>query len=71
MTPDPIRISADKDLPQLTALMHAYHVRRVPIVNGFDTTLGIVTLDDLIAQLGDEMWEIGKAISEEFPRGNA
>ena len=71
MTPDPIRISADKDLSQLTALMHAYHVRRVPIVNGFDTTLGIVTLDDLIAQLGDEMWEIGKAISEEFPRGNA
>jgi CBS domain-containing protein len=52
MTPDPIRIPADKDLPQLTALMHAYHVRRVPIVNGFDTTLGIVTLDDLVAQLG-------------------
>jgi CBS domain-containing protein len=71
MTPDPIRISADKDLPQLTALMHAYHVRRVPIVNGFDTALGIVTLDDLVAQLGDEMWEIGRAISEEFPRGNA
>ena len=71
MTPDPIRISVDKDLRQLTALMHAYHVRRVPIVNGFDTTLGIVTFDDLIAQLGDEMSEIGKAISEEFPQGNA
>jgi len=66
MTPDPIRISADKDLPQLTALMHAYHVRRVPIVNGFDTTLGIATLDDLVAQLGAEMWQIGRAISEEF-----
>jgi CBS domain-containing protein len=71
MTPDPVRISVDKDLRQLTALMHAYHVRRVPIVNGFDTTLGIVTFDDLIAQLGDEMSEIGKAISEEFPQGNA
>ena len=71
MTPDPIRISVDKDLYHLTAMMHAYHVRRVPIVNGFDTTLGIVTLDDLIAQLGDEMSEIGKAISEEFPQGNA
>jgi len=71
MTPDPIRISVEKDLRQLTAMMHAYHVRRVPIVNGFDTTVGIVTLDDLIAQLGDEMAEIGKAISEEFPRGNA
>jgi CBS domain-containing protein len=71
MTPDPIRISVDKDIHHLTSLMHAYHVRRVPIVNGFDATLGIVTLDDLIAELGDEMSEIGKAISEEFPRGNA
>ena len=70
MTPDPLRISVDKDLHHLTALMHAYHVRRVPIVNGFDTTLGIVTLDDLIAQLGETMSEIGKAISEEFPQGN-
>ena len=71
MTPDPIRISVDKDLHDVTALMHAYYVRRVPIVNGFDTTLGIVTLDDLIAQLGGHMSEIGKAISEEFPQGNA
>jgi CBS domain-containing protein len=71
MTTDPIRISVDKDLRQLTSLMHAYHVRRVPIVNGYDTTLGIVTLDDLIALLGDEMSEIGKAIAEEFPRGTA
>lgn len=71
MTPDPIRISVDKDLRQLTAMMHAYHVRRIPIVNGFDTTVGVVTLDDLLAQLGDEMAEIGKAIGEEFPRGNA
>jgi CBS domain-containing protein len=71
MTPDPIRISFDKDLHHLTELMHAYHVRRVPIVDGFDTTLGIVTLDDLIALLGEEMSEIGKAISEEFPRGAA
>jgi len=71
MTPDPVRISVDKDLRQLTALMHTYHVRRVPIVSGFDTTLGIVTFDDLIARLGDEMSEIGKAISEELPQGNA
>lgn len=71
MSSDPIRISVDKDLRQLTTLMHAYHVRRVPIVNGYDTTLGIVTLDDLVAQLGDEMSEIGKTISDEFPHGNA
>jgi CBS domain-containing protein len=66
MTPDPIRISVDKDLHHLTSLMHTYHVRRVPIVNGYDTAVGIVTLDDLIAHMGSEMSEIGKAISEEF-----
>lgn len=68
MTPDPIRISVEKDWPQLTALMQAYHVRRVPIVNGFDTVVGIVTLDDLVAQLGEDMAKIGKAIAEEFPQ---
>jgi len=36
------------------------------LAEGFDTTLGIVTLDDLVAQLGAEMWQIGRAISEEF-----
>jgi CBS domain-containing protein len=71
MTPDPVRISINQDLQHLTSLMHAFYVRRVPVVDGYDTTLGIVTLDDLIALLGDEMSEIGKAISEEFPQDNA
>ena len=51
--------------------MHSRHVRRVPIVNETELTLGIVTLDDLIALFGYEMSEIGKAISEEFPQENA
>ncbi len=69
MTPDPIRISVEKDLRQLTSLMRAFHVRRVPIVNGHDTVVGIVTLDDIIALIGNEMSAIGKAISEDFGQG--
>ena len=69
MTPDPIRISVDKDLRHLTSLMHAFHVRRVPIVNGHDTIVGIITLDDIIALIANEMSEIGKAISEGFGQG--
>ena len=71
MTSDPVRISVNSDLHRLTALMHTYHVRRVPIVDGLDTTVGIVTMDDLIALLSDEMSEIGKTISEEFSHGSA
>ena len=71
MTSDPIRISVDKDMRQLLSLMHAYHVRRIPIVNCFNIPLGIVTLDDLIPQLGNEMWEISKTIAEECSQVNA
>jgi CBS domain-containing protein len=66
MSPDPIRISVDKDLRGLIALLHAYHVRRIPIVDSFDEVLGIVAMDDLISLIGGEMSEIGKAIAEEF-----
>jgi CBS domain-containing protein len=71
MTSDPVRISVDKDLPDLVSLMHSRHVRRVPIVDGEELTLGIVTLDDLIALFGYEMSELGKAISEELAQTNA
>jgi CBS domain-containing protein len=66
MTSDPVRISVDKDLPELVSLMHSRHVRRVPIVDQTGLTLGIVTLDDLIALFGYEMSEFGKAVSEGF-----
>lgn len=66
MTADPIRVSVDKDLRHLTSLMHAFHVRRVPIVNGHDIIVGIITLDDVVALLAHEMSEIGKAISDGF-----
>lgn len=66
MTTDPVRISVDKDLRHLTSLMHAFHVRRLPIVNGHDTIVGIVTLDDLIALIASEISDIGKAISDGF-----
>jgi CBS domain-containing protein len=49
--------------------MHAFHVRRVPIVNGHDRVVGIITLDDIIALIANEMAEIGKAISEGFGQG--
>jgi CBS domain-containing protein len=70
MSPDPIRISVERDLQSLNALLHAYHVRRIPIVDNSEKVVGIVTLDDLIGLLGDEMSEIGKALAEELAYQN-
>jgi CBS domain-containing protein len=63
MRANPIRISVQKSLHDLTALMHAHHVRRVPIVDSGDKVVGIVTLDDLLVLLGEEMSDMGKGIS--------
>jgi CBS domain-containing protein len=71
MTPDPICISVDSSLHDLTRLMHTHHVRRVPIVNGANTVLGIVTLDDLISMLSNDMFEIGRTVSETVPAATA
>jgi len=64
MTCNPVRIPVDKTLQELTALMHAQHVRRMPIIDREGKTIGIVTLDDLLALLGDEMSDMAKSVSE-------
>lgn len=64
MTPNPARISVDKELHDLTALMHALHVRRMPITDDGGKAVGIATLDDVLVMLSDEMWEMGRSVSE-------
>jgi CBS domain-containing protein len=68
MTPNPVRIRADHTLHELTMLMHQEHVRRVPILDGSGNVIGIVTLDDLLALLGDEMSDMAKTVAESFLR---
>jgi len=63
MTANPTCISVNKTVHELTALMHSHHVRRVPIVDGKDKVLGMVTLDDLLILLGQEMADIGQGVS--------
>ena len=63
MHANPIRISVDKGLHDLTAVMHTHHVRRVPIVDSSDKVVGLVTLDDRLALLSEEMADMGKGIA--------
>jgi CBS domain-containing protein len=63
MTANPARIPVNKNLSDLTELMHAFHVRRVPIVDGGNKPLGLVTLDDLLVLLGKEMSDVGDSVS--------
>jgi CBS domain-containing protein len=63
MTSNPSRIAVNKSLHDLTSLMHTHRVRRVPIVDSDNRVKGLVTLDDLIMLLGQEMADIGQGVS--------
>ena len=63
MTANPISIPMNRTLHDLTTLMHNQHVRRVPIVDSGDKVMGLVTLDDLLILLGEEMADLGQGIS--------
>ncbi len=63
MTANPTRIAVNKSLHDLTLLMHSRHVRRVPIVDGGDRVVGMVTLDDLLILLGQELADIGQGVA--------
>ena len=68
MTPEPIHIAVDKRLRKLTAFMHTHRVRRIPEIDGDHQVGGIVTLDDVLVLLGEEISDMGSTVSESFLR---
>jgi Mg/Co/Ni transporter MgtE len=66
MTPEPIHIAVDKSLHELTALMYTHRVRRIAAVDGDHQVVGVVTLDDVLALLGEEMSDMARTVLESF-----
>ena len=55
----------DQGIFETIQLVKAHGVRRIPIVNREGELAGIVTIDDLIQLLSEELSEIGKLIRRE------
>jgi signal-transduction protein with cAMP-binding, CBS, and nucleotidyltransferase domain len=68
MTPEPIHIAVYKSLHELTALMYTHRVRRAPEVEGNRQVVCIVTIDDIMVPLGEEISDMGRTVSESFLR---
>ncbi len=71
MTANPACIRVDKALSELTTLMRQHHVRRVPIVDDHNRPLGIVSFDDLLSLLSEEMSDMRQTVTEAFFRGRS
>ncbi|MCO8246894.1 MULTISPECIES: CBS domain-containing protein [unclassified Haladaptatus] len=67
MTRDPITIDADASVHDAIERMDDANIRRIPVVENGNLT-GIVTLDDVLVTLADEMDDAAEVIEEQTPR---
>jgi CBS domain-containing protein len=71
MTPSPTTIARSATLIEALDLMRAGEFRRLPVVNDLGRLIGIVTLDDILLRISDEMRRIGCLLVRETPRAAA
>jgi len=64
MTRDPFLIDASDTVPSAVRLMQKHGIRRLPIVDGDRSALGIITADDLLAHLGGQIAALGEAVAD-------
>lgn len=63
-----VYVNESKEVYETLALMRHKGVRRMPVVNQYDDLVGIVTLDDLLENLAEEMGLAAKLIVQERER---
>jgi len=66
MTHHVLAIPEDTSIYTATKFMRERAVRRLPIVDGEDRLVGIVTLDDLLRFLGRELYNLAEGIEHEM-----
>jgi CBS domain-containing protein len=67
MTREPLVLCEDLALPEAIARMRARAVRRAPVVNTHGLPIGVVSTDDLIAELARELRSLASLL-EQQPR---
>ncbi|WP_158059086.1 CBS domain-containing protein [Halorussus halophilus] len=67
MTETPTTVNSDDGVLDATATMYEKGVRRLPVVDSDGALTGIVTLDDLLVLLTDELDDLVGVIEAESP----
>lgn len=67
MTADPATIQEDEEAIAISRAIDEYDVRRFPVVDEDGTLTGIVTLDDLVATIGEQLDNVSATIEVQSP----
>jgi CBS domain-containing protein len=63
MTRDPLVLNEDQSVEGALGSMQARRVRRAPVINASGMLCGMVSSDDLLAQVSDELANLAKLVS--------
>ena len=69
MTKEPTTVTEGTPIEQALALMRSGAFRRLPVVGGDGTLVGLVSLDDILSLLAEEFREVGALVEKEMPSG--
>ena len=67
MTPAPRVVSEQTPIEEALGIMRSGTFRRLPVVDGEGKLLGIVSVDDILRLLVEELGEVGKLLERESP----
>ncbi len=67
MTPMPTAVLEDASIESALGTMRMGRMRRLPVINGNGTLVGMVSLDDILALLAEEFSLIGGLLAREAP----
>ena len=69
MTPMPQTVLENSSMESALAQMRIGRMRRLPVVNGMGSLVGMVALDDILAVLAREFSLVGGLVEAEAPHG--
>jgi CBS domain-containing protein len=67
MTEDPAALPEDAEAMEISRTIEEQNVRRIPVVDENDQLTGIVTLDDLVATIGEQLDNVSETIEAQSP----
>ncbi|WP_312908045.1 CBS domain-containing protein [Natronosalvus caseinilyticus] len=67
MAEDPATIQEDEEAIEISRAIGEHNVRRFPVVDEDGSLTGIVTLDDLVATIGEQLDNVAETIEAQSP----
>jgi CBS domain-containing protein len=71
MTPSPATVRENASIESAISMMRAHSVRRLPVVDDQGQLSGVVSLDDVLVLLAEELTEVGRLLEKQTPQAAA